>query len=180
MTLACVDVAYADDSAAAACLLFDAVSDARAKASHVVRLDHPAPYVPGRFYERELPPILQVLARVTAPLDVVFVDAHVWLGPERPGLGARLHAAIAVPVIGVAKTAFRGAPAIEVVRGRSARPLFVTSLGVDPDRAAALVRAMHGPSRIPTLLRDVDHLARATLRFTTDRAPGATPRARRR
>lgn len=166
MTLACVDVAYGDHGAAAACLLFDAFGDARARGAHVVRLrdGEIAPYVPGRFYERELPPILRVLSGVTVPLDVVVVDGHVWLGPDRPGLGAHLHAAIRVPVIGVAKTAFRGAPTIEVLRGRSARPLFVTAIGVDPDQAAAAVRAMHGPSRIPTLLRDVDRLARRALR----------------
>lgn len=59
------------------------------------------------------------------------VDGYVDLDPGgRPGLGARLHAGLGggVPVIGVAKTAFRTAThAAQVIRGHSARPLYVTA-----------------------------------------------------
>jgi deoxyribonuclease V len=49
---------------------------------------------------------------------------------------------------------------IDVVRGASARPLHVSAIGIDPREAAARVRAMHGPYRIPTLIRRADALAR--------------------
>ena len=63
--------------------------------------------------------------------------------------------------IGVAKTAYRGAAFAErVLRGTSQSPLFVTGVGIEASEAAALVAAMHGPHRIPTLLRRVDQLAR--------------------
>jgi deoxyribonuclease V len=79
----------------------------------------------------------------------------------RPGLGARVAAELAVPVIGVAKTAFRGAGhAIQVVRGQATRPLYVTAAGIPPHEAAALVQAMAGRYRLPDALRRVDALSR--------------------
>ena len=118
-----------------------------------------ADYAPGEFARRELPGLLAVLALGPAP-DVVLVDGFVWLGPGRPGLGAKLFAALGGPaVVGVAKTRFSGADAVEVVRNR-AKPLLVTAAGLDPHEAAAGVRGMHGPFRVPTLLRVVDRLAR--------------------
>jgi deoxyribonuclease V len=60
----------------------------------------------------------------------------------------------------VAKAAFAEGTAMPVLRGQSRRPLFVGAAGMDPVTAAALVRSMHGPDRLPTLLRRVDQLAR--------------------
>ncbi len=64
-------------------------------------------------------------------------------------------------MIGVAKTRFAGAEAVAILRGRSHQPLFVTAAGLDARRAAELVRGMHGPHRLPTLLKRADQLARA-------------------
>jgi deoxyribonuclease V len=121
-----------------------------------------APYQPGRLFRRELPALRAVLAG-TAGLVLIIVDGYVDLDPHgRPGLGAHLHAHLNTPVIGVAKTAFRGAThAIEVRRGATVRPLYVTSAGLDADRAATLVRRMAGSYRVPDALRRVDALARA-------------------
>ncbi|MCA9705979.1 MAG: endonuclease V, partial [Myxococcales bacterium] len=122
-----------------------------------------APYVPGQLYLRELPCLLAVLERVARPLDAVLVDGYAVLDDlGRPGLGAHLHAALErrVPVVGVAKTHFRGSTAVEVLRGGSTRPLYVTAVGMGPERAAEGVGRMHGPHRIPTLLRRVDRLCR--------------------
>jgi deoxyribonuclease V len=78
-------------------------------------------------------------------------------------LGAFAHAEFAVPVIGVAKTAFRAAThAIEVFRGIARRPLYVTAAGIPADHAAELVRHMAGPYRLPDALRRVDTLTRNT------------------
>jgi deoxyribonuclease V len=73
-----------------------------------------------------------------------------------------LHEALggAVPVVGVAKTRFASAAAVDVVRGDSQKPLFVTAAGVDVEWAAEQVKRMHGPYRIPTLLKRVDQLCR--------------------
>lgn len=161
--LACLDVDYRPDVTVAACVLFRGWADA-AEASHRVDYGPPAaPYEPGHFYRRELPHLLRVLAEVKEPLEAVVVDGYVWLGEERPGLGAHLYEALdrAVPVIGVAKTAFQSTgPAQLVLRGQSLRPLFVTAIGMDPTAAADCIRRMHGASRLPTLLGRVDRLSR--------------------
>ncbi len=94
------------------------------------------------------------------PLEAIIVDGYAWLAPGRPGLGAKLHEATGVPVIGVAKTRFRDAPAVEVLRGRSAKPLYVTAAGMASDDAGRAVASMAGADRTPVLLRRVDRLAR--------------------
>jgi deoxyribonuclease V len=161
--LACMDVDYRTEVTVAACVLFRDWTDA-AEASHVVERGPPAePYEPGQFFRRELPHLLKVLAAVREPLETVVIDGYVWLGEERPGLGAHLYEALGrrVPVVGVAKTAFHSSGlAVPVLRGQSQRPLFVTAVGVDPREAAEQVRRMHGVSRIPTLLGRVDRLCR--------------------
>jgi deoxyribonuclease V len=120
-----------------------------------------APYRPGEFFARELPPLRAVLHDVQA-LGLLVVDGYADLDPSgRPGLGAHAHAQFGVPVIGVAKTVFRTAThAVAVQRGRSARPLFVTATGMPVEEAADLVRHMAGPFRLPDALRRADALAR--------------------
>ncbi|MBN1843541.1 MAG: endonuclease V, partial [Deltaproteobacteria bacterium] len=48
----------------------------------------------------------------------------------------------------------------EIFRGGSIHPLYVTSAGVDLQKASEKIRTMHGAHRIPTLLKRVDLLAR--------------------
>jgi deoxyribonuclease V len=159
--IVCVDVDYQDASATVALVGFTAWPDELATLEIVSRSSTPpAAYEPGRFFERELPYVLGILARVTEPLDAVIVDSYAWLGPDRPGLGARLHESVHAPVIGVAKSSFRGAASIEVTRGASANPLYVTAAGIDAETVADRIRAMHGPFRIPTLLKRCDALCR--------------------
>ncbi|MCP3140027.1 endonuclease V [Pyxidicoccus xibeiensis] len=161
--IACLDVDYRTELTVAVCVLFRAWTDS-AEASHLVDRGPPAePYEPGQFYRRELPHLLRVLAQVQEPLQAIIVDGYVWLGEERPGLGAHLYEALcrAVPVIGVAKTAFHSTgSAVPVLRGQSLRPLFVTAIGMETQAAADHVRRMHGNSRIPTMLSRVDRLCR--------------------
>lgn len=158
--IACVDVDYQPTCVTTACVGFEAWSDDVATIELVVRSQGAAAaYQPGAFYERELPYLLGVLERMPA-LDLIVIDGYVWLGPDQPGLGWHLHAARGNPVIGVAKTRYAGADAIDIVRGDSARPLHITALGIEPAVAAEHVRGMHGAFRIPTLLRCVDALAR--------------------
>lgn len=157
-----VDVDYRVTEVVAACVGFRAWTDAVAALEAVTRTPGaPAAYAPGEFFRRELPHLQAALAALAITPALIIVDGYAWLGPDRPGLGAHLHAAIGVPVVGVAKRHFAGATtAIEVRRGSSAQPLFVTAIGVDPVAAAADVQAMHGAHRLPTLLKRVDRLAR--------------------
>jgi deoxyribonuclease V len=162
--IACVDVDYRDDAAQAACVLLRDWTDADSAGVYVEPIASVAPYQPGQFYRRELPCLLAVLAKVKEPLDAVIVDGYVWLRDGMPGLGAHLYEALGrtVPVVGVAKTRFASAATEAVVRGTSRRPLFVTAAGMDSTEAADCVRRMHGLFRIPTVLRKVDQLCRAT------------------
>ena len=119
------------------------------------------PYQPGQFYLRELPPLHAALDGLPG-MTLLVVDGYADLDPDgRPGLGAYAHAEFGVPVIGVAKSAFRTAThAIPVLRGTSARALYVTAAGMPRTDAADLVRAMAGRHRMPDALRRADILAR--------------------
>jgi deoxyribonuclease V len=161
--IACLDVAYSSARANAACILISDWTSAVAalELTHEVPLPHK--YESGQFYRRELPCLLAILGLLPERPAIVVVDAYVWLGPSQtPGLGGHLYAALGsmTPVVGVAKKPFRGAPACEVLRGRSHVPLFVNAAGMESEEAAALVASMHGPFRIPTVLKQVDLLSR--------------------
>lgn len=154
-----VDVDYRAKEAVAACVGFAKWTDDVPSFERVVRVPGAAAaYVPGRFYLRELPCVLAALKGVDA--NVVVVDGYVMLTMGKRGLGGHLHDAIGKPVVGVAKNEFRGATAERVVRGASKKPLFVTAAGMSAKDAAAAVRSMHGPHRIPALLARADALCR--------------------
>jgi deoxyribonuclease V len=161
--IACLDVAYGYAAAYASGLTFERWVDANALEERVVQVSNVQAYEPGQFFRRELPCLLAIL-KVLPPVDVVIVDGYVWLGgANKPGLGAHLYQALGERtfVVGIAKTKFKGAnSACEVVRGRSTRPLFITAAGMSPEYAAEHVRSMHGPYRIPTLLKRADVLCR--------------------
>jgi len=159
---AAVDVCYLDSGGARAALV--AGCDPQFSSvmwSATVISATAAEYRPGEFWRRELPPLRAVLDGV-AGLALIVIDGYVDLDPGgRPGLGAQVHAEFGVPVIGVAKTTFRGAVhAAQVRRGRASRPLYVTAAGLGVPAAARLVARMAGPYRIPDALRLADRLAR--------------------
>ena len=175
--VAIVDVGYGDREAAggpealAACVVAQRWTDAEPVEVRVAPVADVRPYAPGRFYERELPCLRAVLERLHTAVAVIVVDGYVVLDEHgTPGLGGHLHAALGgrTAVIGVAKTAFRGSGfATPVLRGTSARPLYVTAMGLPVEHAARLVAGMHGEHRIPTLLGLVDRLARGLERAGT-------------
>lgn len=160
-----VDVDYREGGAVAGAVGFSVWTAGVAATTTVVTL---APgqygeYVPGQLYLRELPCLLAVLAAAPVPATAVVIDGYVWLEDGVPGLGARLHAALGggVPVVGVAKTRYLSAMgALEVRRGSSASPLFVSAVGMGADAAAAAVASMHGAHRLPLLLKQADRLCR--------------------
>jgi len=159
----CVDVDYRVTEVVAACVAIHGWADASAAVEHVARFaEPPAAYEPGEFYKRELPYLTRAIAALATVPSVVVIDGYVWLGPDRAGLGAHLHAALGqVPVVGVAKHHFAGATtAREVLRGGSKQPLYVTAAGLSVDAAAAAIASMHGPHRLPTWIKRADQLAR--------------------
>jgi deoxyribonuclease V len=162
-----VDVHYENARGRAACVVARAWEDAVGCEERVIGISEVSPYKPGAFFERELPCIVRALSLVRAVLGAVIVDGYVDLDANgAPGLGAHLHEHLArsIPVIGVAKSTFRGSDfARKVLRGASQSPLFVTARGIPIDDAARFVQNMHGAHRVPTLVTRADQLARGTV-----------------
>lgn len=162
-----LDAAYAEANAAAAGVCFADWNADVALQSLSVRLDGvPPSYEPGAFYKRELPMLMALLDQVSIPISTIVVDGYVWLSAGSPGLGARVFEALGrrVPVIGVAKTKFQDDTWSQPVRrGVSDAPLYITAAGIDRTDAARCIARMSGASRMPTLLKQVDGLARAAL-----------------
>ncbi|TWT68830.1 endonuclease V [Crateriforma conspicua] len=163
-TIACLDVGYAEAAARAACVV---IADWRASipvAEHVAKIHEVKEYQPGEFYRRELPCIQAVLEKLDQPPTYVVVDGYVWLdGNGRPGLGAHLYETLdrKIPVIGVAKNPFKDTDhATELRRGTSDRPLYVTAVGIPIAQAVLNIGEMHGPHRLPAILKRVDQLSR--------------------
>lgn len=162
-TVGAVDVHYDDiGQARAALVVYRELTFSIVASEHTAEIANPAPYEPGALYKRELPCIRAVLA-LGPRLELLIIDGYATLDPEgRRGLGAHAADAFDIPVIGVAKTSFRGAThAAEVIRGAATRPLYVTAAGgLTTADAAVIVAEMAGANRIPTALARVDKLAR--------------------
>ncbi len=164
--IACVDVDYRGQGALAACLVFQDWEDATAYRTYTYVESQVEAYQSGNFYRRELPPALGVLRKIRENIKTVVVDGYVWLDSNyRPGMGAHLYQALGeeIPVVGVAKSPRgRYGFACEVVRGQSITPLYITSVGIGAGHASDCIKNMHGPYRLPTLLKAVDRLCRDT------------------
>ena len=170
-----VDVYYFDDKARAVGLLFERWQDESAQETLTADIESVEEYTPGEFYKRELPCIMAILNKLeVASLEGIVVDGYVYLDDqERPGLGKRLFDKLNenIPIIGVAKTAFHGnkVNVLEVSRGGSKKPHYVSAVGMDLEVAADLIQNMHGQHRMPNILKHLDTLTKAvTVSFNTD------------
>lgn len=173
--IAALDVSYEENSAAvAAAVVFRHFADREPVAEYTAGIRRFGGYVPGRFFKRELPCLLAVLESVRENPETVIVDGYATLGGQS-GVGYHLWQKLGerVAVIGVAKTMFATADPVRIFRGGSRRPLYITSVGLDPVSAADCIAAMHGAHRIPTLLKRADRLAKQGI--TAYRAKGRLP-----
>jgi deoxyribonuclease V len=165
LMIACIDVGYDEDAAVAACVCIQGWRDHEPLTEFKVCIPTIQDYEPGKFYLRELPCVMAVLEQLATPPSCIVIDGYVWLDANNlPGLGARLHDRLngSVPVIGVAKSTFRGSEhAATLCRGKSKRPLFITSVGIAKAQAVINIGAMHGANRIPTMLARADRLSRS-------------------
>ena len=134
-------------------------------------------YEPGSFYKRELPCLMKMANKIYETdifwtIDYWIIDGYVYLD-DHIGLGGhfcedltkeyskRGGILLRLPVIGVAKTAYKGSDFAEkVYRGSSNSPLFITAECESNIIAASMIKSMHGQNRIPTLLKEVDRAAR--------------------
>ncbi|WP_037839075.1 endonuclease V [Streptomyces sp. NRRL S-1813] len=184
-TVVGVDVAYDDarDVVAAAAVALDART--RAVVDEAIAVGQVSfPYVPGLLAFREIPTVLDALARLTRTPDLVVCDGYGLAHPRRFGLASHLGVLTGLPTIGVAKNPFtfryeppgpdRGATsplldgAEEVGRAlrtqKGVKPVFV-SVGhrIDLDRACAHTLRLAANYRLPETTRAADSLCRRAL-----------------
>ena len=159
-----VDVYYHQGLATVGGVTFSGWADQQADAAYQSALQIVEDYVPGQFYRRELPCILHLLNTHKLFPDTIVVDGFVYLdGFCSPGLGKHLFDTLKgrTAVIGVAKRKLARTPdAVRIYRGQSKTPLYVTSVGITLASAKAFIVSMHGPYRIPTLLKRADQVSR--------------------
>lgn len=124
-------------------------------------------YESGAFFKRELPCLISIIDKINLEpsKDILVIDGYVNLSDDgKPGLGGYLFNELGgkVPVIGVAKNNFANLKNLKktIYRSGSKKPLFVTSLGYDLQKASEKIIAMHGEFRIPTILKLVDQKCR--------------------
>ena len=159
------DTYYFDNKAKTACVAFSNWEEATPIHVFEETLKDIAPYVPGEFYKRELPCILSLLNQIDVPISTIIIDGFVFLDDNNKlGLGGHLYNAIknTIPIIGVAKTNFATIEKNKaaILRGKSTKPLFITSIGIDKEMAAEHIGSMHGDFRLPSILKLVDFYSR--------------------
>ena len=159
-----VDVDYRNSDALIAGVGFKQWSDEKASAIFKSKVGDIKDYEPGNFYRRELPCILKLIQEHKLTPEIIIIDGFVWLdGESKPGLGAHLYNALGckVPIIGVAKKSFVGISSkFELFRGKSEKPLYITSSGIELEEAMSNIKTMSGENRVPKLLKKVDRLCR--------------------
>jgi exodeoxyribonuclease-5/deoxyribonuclease V len=160
------DTYYFDNKAKTVCISFDNWEANKISKIQSEILDNIKEYISGEFYKRELPCILSLISRIDlTDVELIIVDGFVFLDDEQKyGLGAYLYNSLTnnIPVIGVAKTNFATIKKKKriLLRGKSDRPLFITSIGIDVDEAVEKIKSMDGEYRIPTLLKELDKLTK--------------------
>lgn len=157
-----IDVHYRAEVAKTVSIEFDNWEASEPTQTHIIEIPETAAYVPGQFYKRELPCILEVLKLSDlTKVDLIIVDGYVFLDDDgKRGLGAYLFDVLEgkIPIIGVAKRSFHSINewVMPIKRGKSKNPLFITCQGADLAEMAAKVKNMDGDFRIPTLLKILD------------------------
>ena len=183
--IAGLDVAYAvDDSrVAGAVTVLDADTLDVVETATVLRPVE-FPYVPGLLAFREIPALLDCLAKLTHVPDVLVCDGYGLAHPRRFGLACHLGVLTDLPTFGVAKTAFIGTytdPASArgshsaltdgdeqigtVLRTQPAtKPVYVsTGHRISLDAATELTLRLAPKYRLPETTRQADQASRRAL-----------------
>lgn len=162
-----IDVFYTESHSKTVGVIFNDWQDSEPQDIIVEEVEKEStPYIPGQFFRRELPCILNLLEKINLEeFDTVIIDGFISLkdnnGKVCSGLGEHLLERLpkGVSLIGVAKTNYCKTNEISehVRRGKSTRPLYVQGRGdYNNETAGNLIRLMKGNFRIPTLLKILD------------------------
>jgi len=140
------------------------------------------PYVPGLLSFREIPVLLEALAKLERQPDLLFCDAHGYAHPRRLGLASHLGVVVDRPSIGCAKSILIGkhgalpakagswVPLLDEPGGERIGAALRTRSGVRPvyvsqghrislESAVGLVLAVIDGFRVPRPTRDADRFA---------------------
>ena len=165
LTNLAIDVYYSDSCSRVVGVLFNsATSQVPGK---IVSCESKiySPYIPGEFWKRELPCILDLYREhpEIKTARTIIVDGLAILPGGVPGLGKKLWEALGsdkkTGVIGLAKSYFGGAEdvAVGIWRGKSGIPLWVNACGaLGNEVAAEFIKKMPGKYRLPDILRTLD------------------------
>ena len=160
------DTHYTGTKAKTACIAFENWTDETPADIYTQTTEDFADYEPGALYKRELPCILNLLKEIPiSNISCIVVDGFVQLDDfGKLGLGGHLYEALdgKIPVIGVAKSKFWSAhkTSLELYRGGSKKPLYISAMGIEKSVARELVKSMAGDYRIPKLLKLLDRKTR--------------------
>ena len=180
-----LDVAYAtgSDAVVAAAVTVDLATGAELRSATAAG-EAAFPYVTGLFAFRELPTLLDALAELAEPPELLLADGHGLAHPRRFGLACHLGVVTGIPAIGVAKTPLgsfappgpaRGATSPLVLDGEEVgvalrtrdgvKPVFV-SVGhrIDLASACRIVLALANSFRLPEPTRLADQRCREALK----------------
>jgi deoxyribonuclease V len=179
-TVAGFDVAFEDDGATtrAAAVLLDAEA-LQVLETHVVRLPTRMPYLRGLLSFRELPALLEALARFSAKPDLCLIDGHGFAHPRRFGIACHFGVAADLPTIGVAEKVLVGTSSTALHEMRGA----FTTLRDGSEQIGWMLRSK--PGCLPLIVSPGHRVAMATapemvMRFvTTYRMPEPTRLAER-
>lgn len=176
-----IDVYYFDDSLAKAVgVIFNNWDDQEPTEVIESWSTEFGPYIPGEFYKRELPCIMDLIEKIPdlKDYDSIIIDGLARLPREMDGLGMKLDdelvnrgiinrmTSIKPSIIGVAKSKFSGADEdagiVKVLRGKAKNPLYVntTFYGCSSFEAGEFIKQMAGNGRIPDLLKLLDKLTK--------------------
>jgi len=129
-----VDVQYQHFTGFAAGIIFEKWDSQTETECYISKTNNIEEYIPGEFYKRELPCILNVINLVKRDIQCILIDGYVYLdGHSKPGLGKYLFDQLSgkIPVVGIAKSSFGSISDVyKISRGNSSRGLYVTSIGL--------------------------------------------------
>lgn len=155
-----------DNTAKTVCIKFNSFDSDVIENTYFSIKEDVEPYVSGEFYKRELPCVMELIEQIDLKdVGCIVVDGYVNHN-EKEVLGAKLYHALddEIPIIGVAKNKFIGEnQSIEVYRGESKKPLYVTSIGISNIDAASQIKNMYGEYRLPYMIKKVDSFSREEL-----------------
>lgn len=107
---------------------------------------------------------MSVLKQVKGEYDLIALDGFASFDSPHVSLGEHLYKLLEsrTPVIGIAKSFNRLAigKAQKLFRGESNSPVYITAMGLDVEMASEYVRLLHGPFRIPSVIKDTDQLSK--------------------